>query len=301
MKTIIKNNKFIVMIFCIIVLAFVSIIGYYTNKIEKLKNIEISRLTTQYNKENKNNETFKETTKRIKTNDINIKTNTKVVTDNFDINNDKVIEKLIIDITTLINNDEFTRLYKEYYNKEFVKEFKITEKQVIDKFKFSQKVSATITRVTRESDVYDRAVATVRLIDDKKAERIFDITVFEDGTIADLPLYKEVQFGRTIERDNVLYTVKKRYKTRLGSIFIVNVVNNSEYLIDIQEINAYMGTSFKYDHELINGNIHTYEVTPEESQDFIIKIFNQDKPDDLRFTNKKIDGTIEEFSVLNNR
>ncbi|MBY6921848.1 hypothetical protein, partial [Clostridium botulinum] len=217
--------------------------------------------TTQYNKENKNNETFKETTKRIKTNDINIKTNTKVVTDNFDINNDKVIEKLIIDITTLINNDEFTRLYKEYYNKEFVKEFKITEKQVIDKFKFSQKVSANITRVTRESDVYDRAVATVRLIDDKKAERIFDITVFEDGTIADLPLYKEVQFDRTIERDNVLYTVKKRYKTRLGSIFIVNVVNNSEYLIDIQEINAYMGTSFKYDHELINGNIHTYEVT----------------------------------------
>ncbi|NFO58546.1 hypothetical protein FDB39_17185 [Clostridium botulinum] len=301
MKTIIKNNKFIVMIFCIIVLAFVSIIGYYTNKIEKLKNIEISRLTTQYNKENKNNETFKETTKRIKTNDINIKTNTKVVTDNFDINNDKVIEKLIIDITTLINNDEFTRLYKEYYNKEFVKEFKITEKQVIDKFKFSQKVSATITRVTRESDVYDRAVATVRLIDDKKAERIFDITVFEDGTIADLPLYKEVQFDRTIERDNVLYTVKKRYKTRLGSIFIVNVVNNSEYLVDIQEIKAYMGTSFKYDHELINGNIHTYEVTPEESQDFIIKIFNQDKPDDLRFTNKKIDGTIEEFSVLNNR
>ncbi|KOR55635.1 hypothetical protein FDA33_10405 [Clostridium botulinum] len=301
MKSIIKNNKFIFMMLCIIVLAFVSIIGYYTNKIEKLKSIEISRLTTEYNKENKNNETFKETTKRIKTNDINIKTNTKVVTDNFDINNDKVIEKLIIDMTTLINNDEFTRLYKEYYNEEYVKEFKITEKQVIDKFKFSQKVSASITRVTRESDVYDRAVATVRLIDDKKAERIFDITVFEDGKIADLPLYKEVRFDRTIERDNVLYTVKKRYKTRLGSIFIVNVVNNSEYLVDIQEIKAYMGTSFKYDHELINGNIHTYEVTPEESQDFIIKIFNQDKPDDLRFTNKKIDGTIEEFSVLNNR
>ncbi|NFN16420.1 hypothetical protein FDB56_16340, partial [Clostridium botulinum] len=172
MKSIIKNNKFIFMMLCIIVLAFVSIIGYYTNKIEKLKSIEISRLTTEYNKENKNNETFKETTKRIKTNDINIKANTKVVTDNFDINNDKVIEKLIIDMTTLINNDEFTRLYKEYYNEEYVKEFKITEKQVIDKFKFSQKVSASITRVTRESDVYDRAVATVRLIDDKKAERI---------------------------------------------------------------------------------------------------------------------------------
>lgn len=301
MKDIIKNNKFLCMIICIVALAFVSIIGYYTNRAEREKNIEITRLTTEYSKENKGNETFKDVAKRSKASEGNTqsKTNTEVDANKFDISNDKVIEKLILDITTLINNDEFTKIYGEYYNKEYIKEFKVTETQVKDKLKFSPKVSANITRVTRDNNVYDRAVVTVRLIDEKNAERIFDFTVFDDGTIADLPLYKEVKLDRVTERDNVVYTVKKRYKTRLGSIFIVNITNDSEYLVDIQDIKAYMGTSFEYDHELINGNIHTYEVTPEESQDFIIKIFNQDHPDDLRFTNKKADGTVETFSILN--
>lgn len=301
MNDIIKNNKFLCMIICIVALAFVSIIGYYTNRTEQEKNIEITRLTTEYNKENKGNETFTDVAKRSKASESKTqsKANTEVDANKFDISNDKVIEKLILDITTLINNDEFTKIYGEYYNKEYIKEFKVTEMQVKDKLKFSPKVSANITRVTRDNNVYDRAVVTVRLIDEKNAERIFDFTVFADGTIVDLPLYKEVKLDRVTERDNVVYTVKKRYKTRLGSIFIVNITNNSEYLVDIQNIKAYMGTSFEYDHELINGNIHTYEVTPEESQDFIIKIFNQDHPDDLRFTNKKVDGTVETFSILN--
>lgn len=296
MKTIknnLKNKKFLSIVLCMLILISISIVIYLSDKKTREENIKhdetIGRLTEEYEKKEDSKETLGDIIKEVPQDS----------SETLDLNNDKVIEKLFINISDLINSDDFTNIYK-YYNEKYIDEFKVTEEQLKDKFKFSKKITAKVTTVKRDKLIKDRVVVTVRLIDEYNAERIFDFTVFNDGSIADIPLYKEIELNKLTKKDNILYTVKKKFITRLGSIFIINIENNSEYLLDIQDIKGVLGTSFKYDHELINGNKYSYKITPEKSVDLIVKIFNQEKPDDIIITNKRYDGTLESYSILKN-
>lgn len=282
---------FIILLIMIIFVFFFTIINITNRKKEENK-YDLSRLTVEYNKNNQLN--LKQTLdKVVEKNRKEAQVQEEIV---IDVTDDKVLEQLFIDIDTLVNNHEYSKLL-EYYNKQYIDEFQITEEQLQDKFKFDYPISSTLN-IKRDKCTEDRVIVTARMLDDHGRERIYDFTVFNDGSIADLPLYKEVELNKVTERDDVTYTLKKKYITRLGSIFLLNVDNKSECLVDIQDIKGTQGSSFKYDHELINGNIYSYQITPERSKDLIIKIFNQEKPDDIIITNKKYDGTIENFSIL---
>lgn len=292
MRGLLKDKRFLILVICIQILTIIAIIQYSYSKKNNQDIINLRRLTTEYENAAKiqgnSLEVVENSLERVSKNNITA----------FDVTDDKVIEKLFIDISTMINDNNFSKIY-ECYNKNYINDFQVKEEQIKDKFKFAPKVSPNVTNIKRDSSISDRAVATVRFIDDKNRERIFDFTVFEDGTIADLPLYKEIELNKVMEKDDITYTLKKKFITRLGSIFIVNIDNHSEYLLDIQDIKGILGTSTEYQHELINGNKYTYQVTPQKIADLIIKIDNIDKPDDIVFTSKKVDGSLDTYSIWN--
>lgn len=294
------DKKILLLAFSVLILIMILLINFFIFNKQKDEYYKITRLTDEYNKnkhvENGNNidiDDFKSIVKDIT--DDNSKENVKI-----DINNDKVLEKAIREVETLVNNNEFDKLISKF-NTEYVKEFNVNTELLYDKMKFSENVTAKITKYKHDDVNKDRAVVTFRLIDENNAERIFDFTIFSDGTVADLPLYKEIELkDKKVERDNVIYEFKKKYITRLGSIYVLNIKNNSEVMVDIQDIKGTLGTSFEYDHELINGNKFTYQITPEEDINIVFKICNQENPDDIIITNKKMDGTIEKFEIWNN-
>ncbi|WP_315069249.1 hypothetical protein [uncultured Clostridium sp.] len=303
MKGLVKDKKFLILIVCVNIFTIFTFIEYIYERKINAENIAVGRLSTEYEKEKVQrygavNNLSDELQQAAIDNNLDTDSDSKDNADNFDISDDKAIDKLIMNVTDLINNNDFSKILT-IYNKDYVTEFKVNEDQIKDKFKFSPSVSPKITNIKRDFMVPDRAVVTVRLIDNKKAERIFDFTVFKDGTIADIPLYKEVELNKVMEKDDITYTLTKKFITRLGSIFILHIENNSEYLLDIKDIKGTIGTSLQFDHELINGNIHSYEITPQKKVDLIVKIDNEEKPDDILLTIQKVDGSIETFGILN--
>jgi hypothetical protein len=292
------DKKILLIAFGISVLLMISLINFFTFKKNKDEYYKITRLSDEYNKnedgENIKIESFKSIVKDVTENNSN--ENVKI-----DVNNDKVLESIIREVETLINTNDFDKLISKF-NANYVKEFNVNTELLYDKLKFSENVTAKITKYKHDDVNKDRAVVTFRLIDENNSERIFDFTIFSNGTIADLPLYKEIELkNKKLEKDNVVYEFKRKYITRLGSIYVLNIKNNSEEMVDIQDIKGTLGTSFEYDHELINGNKFTYQITPKENVDIVFKIFNQDNPDDIIITNKKMDGIIEKFGIWNNK
>lgn len=292
------DKKILLIAFGISVLLMISLINFFTFKKNKDEYYKITRLSDEYNKnedgENIKIESFKSIVKDVTENNSN--ENVKI-----DVNNDKVLESIIREVETLINTNDFDKLISKF-NANYVKEFNVNTELLYDKLKFSENVTAKITKYKHDDVNKDRAVVTFRLIDENNSERIFDFTIFSNGTIADLPLYKEIELkNKKLEKDNVIYEFKRKYITRLGSIYVLNIKNNSEEMVDIQDIKGTLGTSFEYDHELINGNKFTYQITPKEDVDIVFKIFNQDNPDDIIITNKKMDGIIEKFGIWNNK
>ena len=292
------DKKILLIAFGISVLLMISLINFFTFKKNKDEYYKITRLSDEYNKnedgENIKIESFKSIVKDVTENNSN--ENVKI-----DVNNDKVLESIIREVETLINTNDFDKLISKF-NANYVKEFNVNTELLYDKLKFSENVTAKITKYKHDDVNKDRAVVTFRLIDENNSERIFDFTIFSNGTIADLPLYKEIELkNKKLEKDNVIYELKRKYITRLGSIYVLNIKNNSEEMVDIQDIKGTLGTSFEYDHELINGNKFTYQITPKEDVDIVFKIFNQDNPDDIIITNKKMDGIIEKFGIWNNK
>lgn len=297
MRELIKDKKILGFLLCIQILTIFTVIDYLYNKKANQHLYDITRLTREYELAKSMQESSLDIlNKKMDKAAISNNSNTNEDTDGVDIKDDKALERYIMKFTDLVNRNDFSSIFK-LYNKNYIEDFNVTEEQTKDKFKFSPSVSAKVTNVKRDSYVSDRAIVTVRIIDDKKAERIFDFTVFEDGTIADIPLYKEIELNNVTVRDDITYTLKKKFITRLGSIFIINIENNSEYLLDIQDIKGTLGTSTQYDHELINGNIYSYKITPKKNVNLIVKIYNQEKPDDILFTNKKVDGEVETYSI----
>ena len=292
------DKKILLIAFGISVLLMISLINFFTFKKNKDEYYKITRLSDEYNKnedgENIKIESFKSIVKDVTENNSN--ENVKI-----DVNNDKVLESIIRKVETLINTNDFDKLISKF-NANYVKEFNVNTELLYDKLKFSENVTAKITKYKHDDVNKDRAVVTFRLIDENNSERIFDFTIFSNGTIADLPLYKEIELkNKKLEKDNVISEFKRKYITRLGSIYVLNIKNNSEEMVDIQDIKGTLGTSFEYDHELINGNKFTYQITPKEDVDIVFKIFNQDNPDDIIITNKKMDGIIEKFGIWNNK
>lgn len=280
-----KEKTYLLLIVIVLMFTAISTLILTHNRKTSLHKEEISRLTDEYKKTITPYENMK----------VSAVENTKDKDVKFDVNDNTGITELFLDIDKIINNKDFDKLLS-YYNKQYVEEFKITKEQIEEKFHFEHEISSKIN-IKHDKSIKDRVIVTVRMMNKFNQERIFDFTIFNDGTISDMPLFKEIKLDRVTERDGTVYTLKKKYITRLGSIYIVNVTNNSEYLVDIQEINGYLGEN-RFDHELIGGNIYTYKITPTKSVDLIIKIFNQEKIDNLEIINKRYDGTLDKFNLL---
>ena len=282
------DKKYLVLIALGLVFTIFTTIIFIYSKRKSSEEKAILRLSSEYTKEQTLLEKMSDAAEE----------NTIHNDSKLDVKSESAITKLFLDIDNIINKKDFDKLLS-YYNKQYVEEFNITKEQLKDKFYFKDEITSKLN-IKHERYMKDRVIVTVRMLNKDNQERIFDFTVFNDGTIADLPLKKEIELNRSMERDGVVYSVNKKYITRLGSIYIVDIQNNSEYLVDIKEINGYQGTT-KYNHELIGGNIYTYQITPGKIKRLVIRIDNQEKIDNLELINKKYDGTLDTFNILSKK
>ena len=210
----------------------------------------------------------------------------------------KKAEDLALKFAMRFSDKNYDELYA-LFNEKYVNEFEFTKEKFMYRYKFDGKVSAIVTNIY-DGKADDRFIATVKFTELSTGNILFiDFTIYEDGTIADIPIYKEVDINKEKTFEEVTYIVKKRYESRLGSIYSIEIKNNSDKLIDVENL-------------LIKNNdsIKTYQIISDYKEiksypgiDFnvMIKLPNTDSITNLEVRYKDLDGNMKKVDIYSEK
>lgn len=246
-----KDKKMVYAIGIVLsIIAVISIILFIKAKKDQNEEKNISNLTTKYNEQ----QAINNKDKVVANTNIDSDTNEEVnIDDNEEIEevteptykpinisglDESSVKREADDFSVFlsehINNKSFDELYSNL-NRDYKKEFKIKKDMFEFQYTFNNKISIEVTNAEMNKDK-DRLIITAKLIESDGAFRIVDFTLFSDGTFADIPIYLSVDLPFKSEIDNVKYEINKRYDTRLGAIYNVDIENNSQNLIKITDM-----------------------------------------------------------------
>lgn len=297
---------------CLLIFIVVSMVIFFHKKEDINEEKNINNLTTKYNQDHNikgSDEIAQDTILDSE------KDNSKIVDDSEKIDLDETQETYEnINIKELDENsakreaDDFTlffserinsKSYNELYNilnREYVKDFNYSMEMFEFEYSFNGDISTEVTNVEVSKDK-DRIFITAKLIEKANgAFTVVDFTIFSDGTIADMRIDYIANLEDKTEIDNVVYNVSKRIDTRLGSIFKIDIENNSDKLIKIDDMLIKDG-SVIYSYEIISNN-KVLESYPGIPFSFMIKIPNTTTVDYIELQGKDFNEKPYKIVIL---
>lgn len=307
-KDLIKDKKIFLIVGVLLLIAIlVSLFLFYKEKNTIGEEDKISQLTEEYNKNNNNKvEPGK--------NEVNsgVDTNNKEEMPNiegssqghYDIEKieDLTDEKAKLEatdfsvfVTDKINNDEFDDLYN-ILNKDYVDIFNYTQEDFEFNYFFNGDINLEVTNVEIPT-AKDRIFVTTKIV--QKANGAFlikDFTIFKDGTIADILIKSINDLNYKSNIDNVNYNISKRIDTRLGAIYKIDIVNDSENLIQIKDM-LIKNQNVIYSYEIISDN-DVLESYPGIDFSFMIKLPNNHDIDTLILKCIDFNGNPYDVTIL---
>lgn len=307
-KDLIKDKKIFLIVGVLLLIAIlVSLFLFYKEKNTIGEEDKISQLTEEYNKNNNNKvEPGK--------NEVNsgVDTNNKEEMPNiegssqghYDIEKieDLTDEKANLEatdfsvfVTDKINNDEFNDLYN-ILNKDYVDIFNYTQEDFEFNYFFNGDINLEVTNVEIPT-AKDRIFVTTKIV--QKANGAFlikDFTIFKDGTIADILIKSINDLNYKSNIDNVNYNISKRIDTRLGAIYKIDIVNDSENLIQIKDM-LIKNQNVIYSYEIISDN-DVLESYPGIDFSFMIKLPNNHDIDTLILKCIDFNGNPYDVTIL---
>ena len=185
------------------------------------------------------------------------------------------------------------------FNKDYINVFEYTLDTFKSQYAFDGKVVYEITNV-EEVKTEGRLIINVKFTESKTGYIMLkDFTLFSDGTISDLPFYLEATLNKEVTVDDVTFKVKKRYKTRLGSIYSLEIDNNSNKLIDVKNMRI-KNNSINATYDIISKN-KQLKAYPGQPFSFLIKLPNIDNITSLEVRYPELDGTIKKVEIYSEK
>lgn len=296
------------MVICFVIFIIASIFFFNMNKREKEKEENITRLTDEYNK-NHSTKTRNITWENTMPIEEEVKESEEEEEEEEeqgvykiadiekldDSNAKREAEDFALFLSEKINEKSFDEIYS-IFNNEYKEDFKYTEDKFISEYTYSMGIETEVTNV-KLPNTKDRLIVTIKLIDKaSNAFKIKDFTVFSNGTIADIAIYLSVELPHEREIDNVIYKITKRYDTRLGAIYIVEIENNSDKLIKIEDM-FIKNHGVVYSYEIISDNT-ILEAYPGIPFQFMMKLPNNRNIDYLVLKCIDFKGNLYEVTIL---
>lgn len=232
LRTNFKNKEkfkyiFIGLLTIISFLIFVIVNEYKDKKSE----YSISRLTNKYQS---NMSTINETE--------DSKYEEDMLNRNNESNEDKKVESYMLNFFNLANNNDIDKLYS-LFNKDYIEEFDMFKNVVEEKYCSANK--GLKYEVKSKTKLNDRTILTVNITNlDDSTVSITDFTIFEDGTLADIQIEGIQKIDSLLKKDDIIYTVEKEYSSKFTDYYILNIKNESEYLMDIVDIQTKKNKNF---------------------------------------------------------
>lgn len=250
-------------------------------------NANITKLTTDYNKK-QNNKAAVITNESGKKEYLDGYTQEDFkITEKNDLEDKKKQDEFLNCILDNINSDNYEKIYS-LFNKQYIEDFNYTLDKFKAKYNYDGDVFGEIT------NVYNHPFATVVTI--KFTEQntgyidIEDFSIFNDGTITDTYISNMADINSEKEIDNVTYTVKDKYNTKLGCIYRIDIMNKSDMLLDIQDfLTKEMDSIATY--EVVSDN-KVLKAYPNNKFTILLKFTNVDEITSMEIRYKNLDGSI---------
>lgn len=310
-KDLLKDKKIISrigIILVVLVLVFIFLFNRDKKEIEEEKNI--MKLTEEYNKNhnktegilgekdivNQNEiEDIKESAKQEDIEDIQGTYKIADIQTLDESATDREIEDFTVFFSEKINDKSYDELYS-ILNEGYKKDFEYSKEKFEFEYSFNGDIRVEVTNVETPVEK-DRLFITTKLIEKANgAFRVIDFTIFKDGTIADMIVKSAVDLPYEKEIDNVIYKINKRYDTRLGAIYNVEIENNSDKLIKIDDM-LIENSGVIYSYEIISENtiLESYPGTPFK---FMMKLPNNNDIDHVVLKCTDFNGNHYEITIL---
>ncbi len=229
---------FIGLLTIILFLIFVIVNEYKDKKSE----YSISRLTNKYQS---NMSTINETKDSKYEEDMlnrNNEYDTKINISSIQLEEDKKVESYMLNFFNLANNNDIDKLYS-LFNKDYIEEFDVFKSVVTEKYCNANK--GLKYEVKSKIKLNDKTILTVNITNlDDSTVSLTDFTIFEDGTLADIQIESIQKIDSLLKKDDITYTVEKEYSSKFTDYYILNISNESEYLMDILDIQTKKNKNF---------------------------------------------------------
>lgn len=260
---------------------------------DKKSEYSISRLTNKYQSNmssiNETEDSKYEEDMLNRNNESNIEYDTKINISSIQLEEDKKVESYMLNFFNLANNNDIDKLYS-LFNKDYIEEFDVFKSVVAEKYCSANK--GLKYEVKSKTKLNDRTILTVNITNlDDSTVSITDFTIFEDGTLADIQIEGIQKIDSLLKKDDIIYTVEKEYSSKFTDYYILNIKNESEYLMDIVDIQTKKNKNFHRTKVFGQSSNSIYPGIPEK---IILDIPNDKGIDTVIITYKILSETKNE-------
>ena len=296
-----KQTKCLIIVF-MSVLLLVSILLLLNGRKEVDKTEALTSLTDEYNKDQVKDNGLESAEFIVRNEEGNIINSNEIKQDinsnNIDKDKEQEKEKLkkryepyIGKVVGFIDTNNYSELYK-LLNKEYATDFEVTEGKLKNEYTFKGGVDYEITNIAEESA---GIVITTKLIEKStKNIRVVDFTVFPDNSLADIEISQINSMDKDTTIDDIQYKITKRYEVRLASVYIINIDNRSDQLLDIQDFDI-KSRSRTFVGEVLNRSV--LQIFPSQNVNLLLKVPNTNYISSLVIKDKLYNGTEKNIEI----
>lgn len=307
-----KHKKILITIFSIIFLGIISILLSINSGDISEKSNKYNGLTKVYNENilsKKNGISQPDTVitdenlniVEVKPGDSNINMPNDVVKDTDKISeevvSDSVIKNKIVEISDILNKKDLVAL-KSLFNIEYINDFQINETSLEVAFPFKNEVALSILDIEKDFDG-NRRIVTVKIDEPSSGNHLIKyFTFFEDGTIAPIQITTEVDLDYKTQKNGVNFSITKKIITRGGTIFLLDIENNSDRIYSPQKVVGKDGIT-DFNVSLLNLSPRFRDIGAGLNSSLILKVDNID-PKELWIVDKNYLDVEESLNLLIN-
>lgn len=292
-----KNKKQNIIIIMLVLLISISILGTTIIMARNRKGVS-NRLTKKYDENKTRTNGLKGSDYIVKDEEGNVIVEDlgeyePIKDDKTDKKVKKESEEFIYKFIDKLNEGNTNDLYS-LFNQEYIKDFEYDLGKFNSNYYF---LGGAIAEVTQVKEIDKRKIITTRITEKGTgAFKVIDFTMFEDGTIADIQIDNLVELNTLSEVNNVKYTIKRRYESRLSSIYIIDIDNASDRLLDVQDM-VLRNNDIIYSYNILNYD-NEIKVYPGIPYHLILEVPNNDSLNTIIFKTIDINGKQEEITLI---
>lgn len=210
---------------------------------------------------------------------------------------EKKAEEFSILLEDSINNNKLKELYS-YFSSDYLKDFDYDFDTFVYDYTFNGKVEVEYKNF-EEISLGDFSITLLIKEIQTGDMKVKDFIITKNGEIRDKGLYEVTNKDSYYTVDDMTFNLSKIYKGKYENYFIMNIVNESQYVLDIKDMYMeQLGTVGVYE---VYSYPRDLKIYPGIDRKIVLKVFGIDNIDYLKLFINDINNIERELIVIDTK